>query len=78
MTPIQALALFGCFRLSARIKNLRDAGCAIVTRIVTTKSGKRVAEYRIPSLTMRCSVCGRDFRTDVAGVEPEICPTCYM
>ena len=46
ITPIDALQLFSCFRLSARIKNLRDKGHKVVTD--TIQSGdKRFASYRI-------------------------------
>ena len=31
ITPVGALKLYGCFRLSARIKDLREAGHNIVT-----------------------------------------------
>lgn len=34
ITPIEALNKFGCFRLSARIKELRDAGHVIETKRV--------------------------------------------
>ena len=44
ITPIDALNLFGCFRLSARIANLRDEGLPVVTDMVTIND-KRVARY---------------------------------
>lgn len=44
ITPLDALNMFGCFRLSARIANLRDEGLPIVTDMVTI-SNKRVARY---------------------------------
>ena len=50
LTPIEALERFGCFRLSARIKNLRDDGLDIKTDIITTKSGKRVAQYYLENI----------------------------
>ncbi len=46
ITPIDALNLFGCFRLSARIKNLRDQGMDIVTNRIT-KGGKTFASYEV-------------------------------
>ena len=46
LTPIDALKLFGCFRLSARIKNLRDAGMSIETEMITVDR-KRVAKYYV-------------------------------
>lgn len=46
LTPIKALNKFGCFRLGARILELRQAGYSIVTQMV--KAGDaRVARYRL-------------------------------
>ena len=49
ITPLIALSLFGCMRLSARIKDLRDRGHIIRTRMIeveTAHGGKAtVAEY---------------------------------
>lgn len=47
LTALEALAKYDCFRLSARIANLRDQGLNIKTEIVETKSGKRVAKYSL-------------------------------
>ncbi len=44
ITPIEALNMFGCFRLSARIANLREEGMPVVTDMVTIND-KRVARY---------------------------------
>lgn len=44
ITPMEALNMFGCFRLSARIANLRDQGLPVVTDMVTIND-KRVARY---------------------------------
>ena len=46
ITPLDALNKFGCFRLSARIKNLRDEGLKIITEYVTIK-GKTFASYSV-------------------------------
>lgn len=46
ITPIQALNKFGCFRLAARISDLRNDGLNIATKIVT-KDGKSYASYRL-------------------------------
>ncbi len=50
ITPIEALNLFGCFRLSGRIKELRDEGNAIETVMIEVPSPfggiKKVAQYR--------------------------------
>ncbi len=47
ITPIEALEQFGCFRLSARIKDLKNMGHDIVTEMVKLRSGKRCARYRL-------------------------------
>lgn len=39
ITPIEALELYGCFRLSAVIKRLRNAGHDIVTHHERNSSG---------------------------------------
>ena len=44
LTPMDALNLFGCFRLSGRIWDLRRAGYSIETHTVV-KDGKRFAKY---------------------------------
>lgn len=46
LTPLEALERFGCFRLSGRILELRQAGHKISTEIVEYK-GKRFAEYSL-------------------------------
>lgn len=46
LTPIEALNMFGCFRLSGRILNLRQQGLDIKTEIVK-QNGKRFAKYFI-------------------------------
>jgi hypothetical protein len=44
ITPLQALNKFGCFRLAARIADLRNDGLNIATKNVT-KDGKTFASY---------------------------------
>ena len=46
LTPMDALDMFGCFRLSARIADLRRSGYRIKTKLVTEK-GKTFASYRL-------------------------------
>ena len=46
ITAMEALRLFGCFRLSGRIYDLRKEGLNISTTIIKI-NGKRVAEYSI-------------------------------
>ena len=49
ITPIEALSEYGCFRLSARIWDLRDMGHDIkMRRIDDPKTGKHFAEYYLP------------------------------
>jgi hypothetical protein len=48
LTPLQALQLYGCMRLAARVLELKEKGMKIDTHIKTvrTSTGKaRVAEY---------------------------------
>lgn len=51
LTPLQALKLYGCYRLSARILELREAGYPIRTEPhpVKSRSGKiaTVAKYSL-------------------------------
>jgi len=49
LTPIKALNMFGCFRLGARIYDLRRQGYQIDSKIKKLKSGKYVAEYSLRS-----------------------------
>ena len=46
LTPLQALRKYGCMRLAARIKDLRDAGHDINTTLIRTQ-GARVARYSL-------------------------------
>lgn len=45
ITSLSALNQFGCLRLSARIKDLRDEGYQISDRFIKVPSGKKVKEY---------------------------------
>jgi len=49
ITAIDALQKFGCFRLAARIKDIKDEGVNIDKVMVETASGARVAQYYSPS-----------------------------
>jgi len=44
ITQLDALNMFGCFRLSARISNLREEGLDIITDMVNVND-KRIAKY---------------------------------
>lgn len=47
LTPLDALDLYGCFRLAGRIADLRGRGYRIDSPLVTLPSGKRVSSYRM-------------------------------
>ena len=47
ITAIEALNRFTCFRLAARIADLRRRGISINSTKITTESGKIVAQYSI-------------------------------
>ncbi len=44
LTTLEALNMFGCFRLSARIANLKEQGLPVVAEMVVIND-KRVARY---------------------------------
>lgn len=46
ITPLEALNLYGCFRLGARIFDLRAQGYNITAEMVDV-GGARVAKYRL-------------------------------
>ena len=45
ITPIEALEKYGCFRLGARIADLKEDGYDIKSQFVTTTTDKRVKAY---------------------------------
>ena len=47
LTPIDALKKFGCFRLAARIADLRNEGMNIVTNTIKLDNKKLIAQYSI-------------------------------
>ena len=47
ITPIEALQMFGSFRLGARIAEIKELGYPVQSEFVTTPSGKRVKAYWI-------------------------------
>lgn len=51
LTAIDALTRFGCFRLAARIHELRKAGHAI-EEMTKEHNGKRYSEYFIKTFTL--------------------------
>ena len=48
LTPIEALEKFQCFRLAARMNDLRNKGYVIQTEILKDDNGKSYASYSIP------------------------------
>ena len=49
ITAMDALNRYGCFRLAARIEELRKGGLPVETRTRELENGKRVAEYWMQS-----------------------------
>lgn len=47
ITALDALRLFGCFRLASRVYDLRERGHNITKEMVIQPNGKRVAEYSL-------------------------------
>ena len=52
ITPIEALNLYGCFRLAARIRNLKDQGVDI-DKIMVDVGRKKVAMYFVPEVFLK-------------------------
>ena len=50
LTAIEALELFACFRLAARINDLKEAGHDIQMEMKRLKNGKKVAVYSLPKI----------------------------
>lgn len=48
VTPLEALRMFGAFRLSAIIFELREEGLPVVTEKIQVAPKKRVAKYYLP------------------------------
>jgi hypothetical protein len=53
LTPIEALRLYGVFRLAARIFDLREMGHEILTTRVINDYGNSYAEYHLLKLAPR-------------------------
>lgn len=47
VTAMDALERAGCFRLAARIADLRQQGIKIETETITTHTGKHIAQYKL-------------------------------
>lgn len=51
ITPIEALNLYGCFRLGARIADLKREGVQIRSEMVA-RDGKRFAQYSLEGIDL--------------------------
>jgi hypothetical protein len=49
INPQQALTLYGCFRLAARIRDIRDDGYEVKTTMTDAGDGTKYATYSIES-----------------------------
>jgi len=47
ITALEALNLYGIFRLASRIHDLKKNGIAIKSRDVETETGKKVSQYYV-------------------------------
>lgn len=47
LTPLDALSEFGCFRLGARIFDIKQMGYDILTKTVKSSNGKTFASYEL-------------------------------
>jgi hypothetical protein len=47
ISPMEALASYGCMRLAARIHDLREAGCRISTEMHKDHAGHPYARYSL-------------------------------
>jgi len=54
LTALEALQRFGCFRLAARINDLRAEGMKIGTRMIE-ENGKVYAQYYLTPFTLEFS-----------------------
>lgn len=50
ITALDAMNHYGCMRLAARIKDLRDDGFTILTDSVKSTTGAQYARYRLAEL----------------------------
>lgn len=47
LSPLEALDKFGCMRLAAVVKDLRNQGYEIETDMIRNGNGKRYAQYTL-------------------------------
>jgi hypothetical protein len=61
LTPLEALSLFGAYRLAAHIEVLRSRGMFIVTTMNRDATGRSYARYHIPVEHCRAHVMIHQF-----------------
>ena len=80
ITPITALEEFGCFRLGARIYDLRAEGHQITAETHGTMTGKSVARYRLTGIaqTPRTVVSKEEVKTPQSSIKVRlwVCAQC--
>ena len=48
LTPVEALKMFGCFRLGARIADIKEMGYLVhIEMVYDRRTGKRYASYSL-------------------------------
>lgn len=47
ITPLEALRMFGCFRLAGRIFELKEKGWPIISERLEVEKGRRVGHYTL-------------------------------
>ena len=47
ITPLEALRMFGCFRLAGRIFELKEKGWPIISERLEVEKGRRVGQYTL-------------------------------
>lgn len=47
LTGMDALNLFNCWRLGARIFQIREMGFNVIMKLITTNTGKVIGEYSL-------------------------------
>lgn len=55
INPLQALNQYGCFRLGARIYDLKQRGYCIDSRMIKQENSKKYAEYSMQGFNNECN-----------------------
>jgi hypothetical protein len=56
ITPLEALNMYGCFRLSAVIYDLKKEGYNIQSKMVDNQNGKKFAQYTLQDFDGRLNL----------------------